>query len=108
LQRLLFFLKDGWFSFNWGLFIGLVNLSETLIEVVLVNILKVLGDHSDGTGSELLRALNQGGCLIDYVVRLWLLLLLRLRLGGLLLGEILAGERKLDASLPLRSIFLAD
>jgi hypothetical protein len=107
LQRLLFFLKDGWFAFNWGLFIGLVNLSETLIEVVLVNILKVLGDHSDGTGSELLRALYQGGCLIDYVVRLWLLLL-RLRLGGLLLGEILAGERKLDASLPLRSIFLAD
>jgi len=67
LQRLFFDLKDCLrFTFDWGLFIALIDLSETLIEVVVqATVLEVLGG---GTGSELLRALYQGGGLIDDVV----------------------------------------
>ena len=112
-HRFFFFdLKDiwWWFAFGWGgLFIGLIDLFETLVEVVPKTILQVLGNHSEGTGRELMRVLDQGGGLIDYIVRWWLLLM-RLRLRGLLLlGEILlAGERKLYATLSLCIIFLAN
>ena len=71
LQRLFFDLRDGWFLFDWGLFIALIDLFETLIEVVhhqATVVLEVHGGHTDGTGCELLRALNQGGRLIDDVV----------------------------------------
>jgi len=50
-------LKDGFFTFGWGLFIGLIDLSETLIEVFLVTILEVLGGQPGGTRVELLRGL---------------------------------------------------
>jgi hypothetical protein len=70
LQRLFFDLMDGLFTFDWGLFIALIDLFETLIEVVhhATVVLEVQGGHSDGTGCELLRALSQGGRLIDDVV----------------------------------------
>ena len=70
LQRLFFDLMHGLFTFDWGLFIALIDLFETLIEVVhhATVVLEVQGGHTDSTGCELLRALNQGGRLIDDVV----------------------------------------
>ena len=70
MQRLFFDLMDGLFTFDWGLFIALIDLFETLIEVVhhATVVLEVHGGHTDSTGCELLRALNQGGRLIDDVV----------------------------------------